>query len=130
MKSAKTFKAQNSRWIWTVVAGDVLALAAIAFPSTLDQAAAWLASSRIAGASIAPLIVLLLTSLLPSSVKAVLVFWRVRDVLPAHRGFSVHAPADPRIDLQRLRAAVGDFPVAPRDQNSVWYRLFKKVEGN
>jgi hypothetical protein len=130
VKPGKTLKAQNIGWIWAVVAGDVLALAAIAFPSMLDQAASWLASSRIAGVSIAPLIVLLLTSLLPSSVKAVLVFWRVRDVLPAHRAFSVHAPADPRVDLQRLRAAAGDFPSDPRDQNAVWYRLYRGVEAH
>lgn len=128
MTTKKTLKAQNSGWIWAAVAGDALLLVAIAFPSTLAQAMSWLASSRIAGVSIAPLIVLLLTSLLPSSVKAVLVFWRVRDPLPASRAFSVHALADPRVDLARLRATVGEFPVVPRDQNSLWYRLFKQVE--
>lgn len=126
--ASKTLKGQNVGWIWAVVAGDALALAAIALPSMLQQAASWLASSRIAGVSIAPLIVLLLTSLLPSTVKARLVFWRWRDALPAHRAFSVHAPGDPRIDLERLRAAVGELPVAPRDQNATWYRLFKRLE--
>lgn len=130
MKSPKTLKAQNIGWIWAVVAGDALALAAIAFPSMLDQAASWLGSGRIAGASIAPLVVLLLNSLLPSSIKEILVFWRVRDVLPGNRAFSVHAPGDPRIDLERLRAAAGDFPTDPRDQNALWYRLFKKVNGD
>lgn len=131
MSGKTALKAQNTAWIWTVVVADALTLAAFAFPSALDQAASWLASgSRIAGASIAPVIVLLLTSLLPSDFKAVLVYWRVREVLPGHRAFSVHAAQDPRVDLERLRAAVGVFPKSPRDQNTLWYRLFKKVEGD
>jgi hypothetical protein len=114
-----------------VVVGDALALVAMAFPAALDQAASWVASgSRLAGASIAPVIVLLLTSLLPSDLKASLVFWRGRDALPGHRAFSVYAPGDPRIDLQRLRTVTGPFPEVPRDQNALWYGLFKKVEGN
>jgi hypothetical protein len=124
-------KAQNFGWIWAVVLADALTLVAFAFPVTLDQAATWLTSgSRLAGASIVPVIVLLFTSLLSSEVKAALVFWRTRDVLPGHRAFSVYAAKDPRVDLQRLRADVGEFPQAARDQNALWYRLFKKVEGD
>jgi hypothetical protein len=124
-------KAQNSKWLWAVVAADALALVAFAFPAALDQAASWLASgARVAGVSIAPVIVLLLTSLLSSEIKAVLVFWRVRNVLPGHRAFSLYAVKDPRVDVERLRAAVGEFPRAPRDQNALWYRLFKKVEAD
>ena len=130
MTAKNTLKAQNLGWIWSVAVADALTLVAIAFPAALDQATSWLASgSRMAGVSIAPVIVLLLTSLLPSELKAALVFWRVRDVLPGHRAFSVHALRDPRIDMQRLRAAVGEFPDDPRDQNALWYRLFKKVDG-
>lgn len=122
-------KAQNVTWIWAVVAADALALAAVAFPSSLDQAASLLAGSRIAGVAIAPVIVLLLTSLLPSDVKASLVYWRVSEVLPGHRAFSVHAHADPRVDVDGLRAKVGEFPASPREQNTLWYRLFKEVDG-
>jgi hypothetical protein len=122
-------KAQNSRLIWAVVVADALALVGFAFPAAADQAVTWFASgARLAGASIAPVLVLLLTSILPAELKAVLVFWRVRDVLPGHRAFSVYALKDPRIDVARLRAAVGEFPVLARDQNSLWYRLFKQVE--
>jgi hypothetical protein len=122
-------KAQNVPWIWAVVAADALTLAALAFPASLDQAASLLVGSRIAGMSIAPVAVLLLTSLLPSEIKASLVFWRVRDVLPGHRAFSVYAHTDPRIDVERLRAGVGAFPEQPREQNTLWYRLFKKLDG-
>lgn len=129
MKAA--LKTHNTGWIWTVVVADALTLAAIAFPSAVEQAASWVTSgSRIAGASIAPVAVLLLTSLVPSEAKAILVFWRLRDVLPGHRAFSVYAERDPRVDVDRLRAGVGTFPVVPRDQNAAWYRLFKKVDAD
>lgn len=131
MTAKAALKAQNTTWIWAVVVADALSLAAFAFPTSVDQATSLLASgSRIAGASIAPVIVLLLTSLLPSELKAVFVYWRTSDVLPGHRAFTIYAQKDTRIDLQRLRAVVGEFPESPRDQNTLWYRLFKKVEGD
>jgi hypothetical protein len=123
-------KAKNTTWIWAVVVADAVALAGFAFPAVADQIASWLASARLAGASIAPVIVLLLTSILPTELKEALVFWRVRDVLPGHRAFSVYAQKDPRIDLARLRAAAGDVPAAARDQNSLWYRLYRQVEAD
>lgn len=125
-----SLKSKNSVWLWGVVAADALAFVAIVVPTSLDQAASLLAGSRIAGASIAPVAVLLLTSLLPSEAKAVLVYWKLSDVLPGHRAFSVYAHEDPRIDVERVRAVVGAFPDSPREQNTLWYRLFKKVEGN
>ncbi len=124
-------KAQNTTWIWTVVVADALTLMSFAFPSVVDQAASWVASGlRLAGASIAPVVVLLLTSLLSSDFKATLVFWRLRDVLPGHRAFSVYAQKDPRVDVGRLRAAIGEFPESPREQNALWYRLFKKTDSD
>jgi len=110
---------------------DALALVAMAFPAALNQAASWITSgSRLAGISIAPIVVLLLTSLLPADLKAALVFWRWRDALPGHRAFSVYGPADPRIDLQHLRTVTGPFPEVPREQNTLWYQLFRKVDSD
>jgi hypothetical protein len=126
--SKSALKAKNTTWIWAVVVADGVALAGFALPAVADQLASWLASARLAGASIAPVIVLLLTSILPTELKDALVFWRVRDVLPGHRAFSVYAHKDPRIDLARLLAVAGTFPDAARDQNSLWYRLYRQVE--
>jgi hypothetical protein len=124
-------KAQNMAWIWAVVIADALTLAAIAFPSIVDHAASWIGSgSRLASASIAPVVVLLLTSLVSPDLKAMLVFWRLREVLPGHRAFSHYAQQDARIDLGRLRAAVGEFPETSREQNTLWYRLFKATDSN
>jgi len=126
----RALKVQNTVWIWAVVVADAVTLAGFAFPAVADQMASWLASAHLAGASIAPVIVLLLTSILPTALKEALVFWRVRDVLPGHRAFSVYAQKDPRIDLARLRTAAADFPAAARDQNSLWYRLYRQVEAD
>lgn len=127
--TAAPLKAQNVAWIWAVVAADALVLAAVAFPSSLGQVKSVFEGSKVAGAALAPVIVLLLTSLLPPEAKAALVFWRIRNVLPGHRAFSVYARKDSRVDIERLRAAVGGFPRSARDQNAAWYRLFKQVDG-
>lgn len=125
--TTKPLKAQNVPWIWAVVMADALAVAAFASPSALDQAATWLTSgAKLAGGAIAPVLVLLLTSLIPADVKAILVYWRVKDVLPGSRAFSRYARRDERIDLDALKAKVGEFPRSGKDQNALWYRLFKE----
>lgn len=129
--SRSALKSQNATWVWGVAVADALALVAFAFPAVVDQAASWLASgSRLGGAAIVPVAVLLLTSLVPSDVKATLVFWRIKEVLPGHRAFSIFVQKDSRIDIERLRTVVGQFPEAPREQNTLWYRLFKQVESD
>jgi hypothetical protein len=124
----KPLKAQNVPWIWAVVVADALAVAAFASPSALDQAATWLTSgAKLAGGAIAPVVVLLLTSLIPADVKATLVYWRVKDVLPGSRAFSRYARRDERIDVDALKVKVGgEFPRSAKDQNTLWYRLFKE----
>jgi hypothetical protein len=125
--TTKSLKAQNVPWIWTVVVADALAVAAFASPSVLDQAATWLTSgAKLAGGAIAPVVVLLLTSLIPADVKAILVYWRVKDVLPGSRAFSRYARRDERVDVDALKAKIGQFPRSGKDQNSLWYRLFKE----
>jgi len=39
----------------------------------------------------------------------------------------VYAPADYRIDLEKLKKHVGKFPVSERKQNAKWYGLYKQV---
>lgn len=101
----------------------------LAFPETMESAETKVALVlRLAVIALAPVTVSLLTSLLPPDIKATLVFWRIHDVLPGHRAFSFYAPRDPRIDLVALENNVGQFPSLPREQNALWYRLFKRVE--
>lgn len=66
--------------------------------------------------------------LLSAEMKARLVFWRWKNPLPGCRAFSVHAQRDPRIDVSSLEHKLGKFPSDERQQNAVWYRLYKTVE--
>lgn len=129
--SPKSLKSQNLAWLWGVVVVDAAVLLLIAFPETFNAAAtkdyAWL---RAVATVVAPVIVLLLTSLISSDVKAVLVYWRLADTLPGHRAFSIYAIKDSRIDLDALRKNVGAFPEKAKDQNTAWYKLYKKVDSD
>ena len=125
---ATDIKAQNARWLWIVMVVDVVALIPLVVTSgSFDELSVFKILTRGAAATVAPVIVLLLTSLLTADVKAVVVFWRIRDMLPGHRAFSIYAHRDSRINLEELRRKVGEFPVLPRDQNAAWYGLYKAV---
>lgn len=125
----KSLKAANLGWLWSVVALDAIALVLLAFPGLLTSETlkdfAWV---RVLVAGVAPVVVLLLTSLLSADAKAVIVFWRVKETLPGHRAFSVYAPNDSRINIDALRKNVGSFPDDSREQNTLWFKLYKKVE--
>lgn len=128
MATTKPLKAQNLAWLWSVVALDTLALLLVACPALIGEMTgsgfAWFRASVSAAA---PVVVLLLLSLLSSDAKALLVFWRFRETLPGHRAFSVHAVKDSRIDIEALRKNVGEFPEDAKEQNTTWYRLYIKV---
>jgi len=124
-----SLKAANLGWLWSVVALDAIALVLLAYPGPLTSETlkdfAWV---RVLAGGAAPVVVLLLTSLLSADAKAVIVFWRVKETLPGHRAFSVYAPRDSRINVDALRKNVGTFPDDPREQNTLWFKLYKKVE--
>lgn len=66
--------------------------------------------------------------LLSAEAKARLVFWRWSNPLPGSFAFSRYAQRDARIDAAALRRVVGEWPPDSRQQNAVWYRLYKSVE--
>jgi hypothetical protein len=66
--------------------------------------------------------------LLSSEAKARLVFLRWRDPMPGAAAFTMYAKLDPRIDVAALKQKFGPLPKSPRDQNALWYRLYKTVE--
>jgi hypothetical protein len=79
---------------------------------------------------IAPLlsiIVMAVDSIPGPYVKAVLVFWRVRNPLPGSHAFDkAKLDRDPRIDKARLRAlAGGRVPRSGLEQNGLWYKLYR-----
>lgn len=75
-----------------------------------------------------PILVVILSGVVSSGLKAKLVFWRFKYALPGHRVFSKLAPQDARIDIEHLMNKMGTIPNAPRTQNSSWYRLYRRYE--
>ncbi len=130
MEKVKALKAKNRLIIVGVLSGDALLFALVSAWPSLDLDTAWEsgAVARAIFAALVPVIVLLLGSLIPSSAKAVMVFWRLKHALPGHRAFEEQGLSDPRIDRDQLRKNIGAFPSDPSEQNATWYRLFKKVE--
>lgn len=127
----KTLKGRNLAWLVATVILDIFIVIVFAYSAFFDEmTTARIAATRVALTALLPIPVLLLSSLIPSDIKAVLVFWRWRLPLPGARAFSVHAPSDPRIDIGRLRKHVGEFPIEEREQNSKWYGLFRQVEND
>lgn len=122
-------KSKNLTWLIGILAFDVLCLGlAVSQGSVADFASAQSLKLRAALITLLPVPALLLSSLLPSNFKATLVFWRWQHPLPGARAFSVHAPADPRIAMDRLRKNIGEFPQDPQGQNSRWYALYREVQ--
>lgn len=82
-------------------------------------------------ALVVSLFITLLNRQVGSNFKAILVFWRARHPLPGNFAFSELAPQDSRIDLNRLKQAVGGiFPIKPEEQNKAWYRLYQQQKNN
>src|ERR1700720_3355019 len=97
-------KAQNARWLWAIMILDAVVLVPVIVTSgTIDGLSIEKIMTRGVAAAAAPVIVLLLSSLLSADAKAMLVFWRFRNVLLGHRAFSVYAHRDSRINLEGLR---------------------------
>jgi hypothetical protein len=127
----KTLKGRNLAWLVATLVLDVLVLLVIAFNTAVDDLTLTkVAVIRASLTTLLPIPALILSSLISSDHKAILVFWRFQHPLPGARAFSVHAPADPRIDIAKLKKNVGEFPSTERDQNSKWYGLYRQVDSD
>ncbi|MFL9856817.1 hypothetical protein PQR72_13965 [Paraburkholderia madseniana] len=129
--SGKSLKRRNMLWLVAVGIVDVIALLVIAFHRPVDDFTPdRLTALRGSLTVFLPVPILFLSYLLSHSQKAVVVFWRLRNPMPGSRAFSVHAPADSRIDMETLKKHIGEFPGDERSQNAMWYRLYKLVEND
>ena len=89
---------------------------------------AWRAGTELVPAGLLLTLITVANGLLSPMAKARLVFWRWHHPLPGCRAFSVHAKRDPRVNMNALRAKLGNFPKSEPDQNAAWYRLYRSVE--
>jgi hypothetical protein len=128
-------KSRNAGYLWSFV-GVNLALFLAVFitkgfsSSSIEHLWKGLTKKDSIIATCIPLLTVVLSGVLRDEVKARLVFWRWRNPLPGCRVFTELVSSDPRIDVSALRKQYGEFPCEPKEQNTLWYRLYKKHIGN
>jgi hypothetical protein len=69
-----------------------------------------------------------LNAQLSAEMKSRIVFMRWRNSLPGCAAFSRYAKDDVRIDFSAIERLCSPLPEDPRQQNALWYRLYKSVD--
>jgi hypothetical protein len=131
VKAPAPLKEQNMRRLTTVIVVNFVAYMAFVRGQALvggDWYATFKAVIDLLPAGLGLVVMSVANGFLDPMTKARLVFWRWAHPLPGSRAFTVHAKRDPRISVPALRAKFGTLPTSEKDQNSLWYKLYKSVE--
>jgi hypothetical protein len=129
--SARPAKSGNFAWLCTLVSFDAVILAAVVLPERFASLSIGsIATLRSVAAILLPVVPLLLTNVISQLGKARLVFWRWRHPYPGSRAFSHYIYRDDRINREKLRRNIGEFPTDPQQQNSLWYQLYRRVQND
>ena len=129
----KTLKEQNSKLIWVFFSFNVVLFYIIGLTQIITFSEIEIKSFitvRGVWVLIVPLILFVLNGVVNSDVKAILSFWRFKNPLPACRAFSYYTDKDDRIDKNYLKSKFGQLPTLPKEQNSLWYKIYKKHQEN
>lgn len=128
---AKRLKDENKTPLALLLAANLAAYYLVAETGHL-VVGEWVALIRdwkkVLPSGLALLIIGFLNAQLSADAKARLVFWRWKDPLPGSRAFTRLAPKDARINMASIEGQYGPLPREPREQNSLWYRLYKSIE--
>jgi hypothetical protein len=124
----RSLKSLNMKWLVMLVVLDMIVVLLFVAPEVVKDAT-WnqLVVMRSLATTVLPVAVLLLTGLLSHNVKAILVYWRIKNPMPGCEAFTRHGPADVRIDMAALKKNVGELPTDPAEQNKKWFKLYKIV---
>lgn len=124
----RSLKAQNMKWLVLLAVLDMIVVFLFVAPEIVKEAT-WnqLGVMRGLAVTVLPVVVLLLIGLLSHHVKAILVYWRIKNPMPACEAFTRHGPGDIRIDMAALKKIVGELPTDPTEQNRKWFKLYKMV---
>lgn len=129
----KTLKEQNSKLIWVFFSFNVVLFYIVGLSQIINFSELEIKSFitvRGVWVLIVPLLLFVLNGIVSSDFKAILSFWRFKNPLPACRAFSFYADKDDRIDKNFLTSKFGQLPVLPKEQNSLWYKIYKKHQEN
>lgn len=124
-------KGQNAIYLWSFISINIAVFLGLLASKALTESSldhAWRQVTVKDGMIAAgiPILAIVFSGLLRDVGKARLVFWRWTHPLPGCRAFSELLAADPRIDVQGLKAKLGELPQEPQAQNALWYKLYRK----
>ena len=127
-------KTKNAPLVWAFLGVNIAILLSIILSGKADLSslnAIWKQMTIKDGLTAAglPVLAVILAGVLGDIGKARVVFWRIWNPLPGCRAFTHFVHADPRINSAALIAKLGEFPTEPRQQNALWYQLYKKHTG-
>lgn len=130
-KPRTSLKSKNALYLWTFIGANIAVSLAAIIGTKLDYASVdhfWQRVSAKDGfiAACMPLATIILNGVLGDLAKARLVFWRWKNPLPGCRAFTVLMHTDPRIDVPTLKAKHGSLPRSPKDQNVLWFQMYKR----
>jgi len=128
----KSLKEQNRWLLWVILAANSVFLYGVVQANAIRFGglhALLTDSGSLLPVGLALVVSTVLSGALSNDNKDRLVFLRWRYALPGHRAFSMHAHADPRIDVEALkRAHASEFPIELADQNRLWYKMYLTVQ--
>lgn len=129
MSGERSLKSLNLKWLALLAVADALVVLLFMVPEIVSSTSLTQAGvGRALITTVMPVAVLLIVNVLPSDVKAMLVYWKPRGVLPGSEAFTKYGPADPRVDMTALKKNAGQLPTTRSDQNSKWYQLYSQVQ--
>lgn len=130
--ASTSLKDQNRWQLWLIITLNAIIFYSIIQSNTIETAGwkgLFTSATNLLPIGFAFIVTSVANGLLSANMKARLVFLRWAHPLPGHRAFSKHAPADPRIDLDRLKKSLGNkLSDGPEAENKIWYRIFKDME--
>jgi len=134
MGKYKTIKHKNRKWLLSYFIAQILIFTLFSGIITLTFRDVEVFLGRVKSLNGMLLLItfpltIILEGILSSDMKAILVFWKLRDPLPGFRAFTNIAPNDSRIDMDKLcKLFPTGLPNEPRKQNQEWYKLYRMYE--
>ncbi|NIJ43373.1 hypothetical protein FHS78_003688 [Parvibaculum indicum] len=135
MADGKSLKEQNAVLIRAAMIGHIVAFAWIAAePLHLlsmngPALVARLEAAAVPGTAAFGLIVvasLLLLGLINPNWRDRIMHWRWHDPLPGCRAFTSVGPHSSHVDMELLEAQYGPLPLAGKEQNKLFYRIYRE----
>ncbi|MEZ0183135.1 hypothetical protein AB9T89_12890 [Flavobacterium oncorhynchi] len=128
MSNEINLKARNTPILWVFFTFNITLFTSFLFANLKLELVSDLGSIltiRTTSVVVAPLILFAINGLLSPDLKVIIVFWKLKNVLPGCRAFSELAQKDFRVDVNKLIISHGQLPTAAKTQNELWYKLYK-----